>query len=261
MALGNASRANNLTPMSGHSKWHQIRHKKARSDKKRAKEWSILSRNIIVAARSGGGDAKANYKLAFALEEAKAANMPAVTVERAIKRGTGEIAGADPEELTYEGYGPGGVAIIVEALSDNRARTAPAVKHAFDKNGGNLGTTGSVTRQFERKGIILVEKDKAPEDALLEMVADAGADDLDSSGEYYEIKTTPTKFEPVKKALKDRKIKIESAELVQVPLMTKPVDEENGKKLIKLIELLEELDDVQHVFANHELPESLMSQL
>lgn len=247
--------------MSGHSKWHQIRHKKARSDKKRAKEWSILSRNIIVAARSGGGDAKANYKLAFALEEAKAANMPAVTVERAIKRGTGEIAGADPEELTYEGFGPGGVAIIVEALSDNRARTAPAVKHAFEKNGGNMGAPGSVTRQFERKGIILVAKDKAPEDALLEMVAEAGADDLDSGGDYFEIKTSPTKFEPVKKALRDRKIVMESAELVQVPLTMTPVDEEKGRQLLKLIEALEELDDVQHVFANHELPESLMSQL
>lgn len=247
--------------MSGHSKWHQIRHKKARSDKKRGKEWSRLARNIIVAARSGGGDPKGNFKLAFALEEAKAANMPAVTLERAIKRGTGELEGADPEELTYEGFGPGGVAIIVEALSDNRARTAPAVKHAFDRNGGNMGAPGSVTRQFERLGIILVEKDKAPEDALLELVADAGADDLDSSGEYYEIKTPPAKFEAVKKVLRDRKIIMESAELVQVPLMTVPVDEEKGRQLLKLIAALDELEDVQNVFSNHELPESLMAQM
>ncbi len=247
--------------MSGHSKWHQIRHKKARTDKKRAKEWSRLARNIIVAARSGGGDPKANYKLAFAIEEAKAANMPGGNVDRAIKRGTGELEGADPEELTYEGYGPGGTALLVEALTDNRARTAPAVKHAFEKNGGRMATPGSVSRLFERQGLILIEKDKAPEEALFDIVVEAGAEDLDSSGEYYAVKTPAAAFEAVKKALKEKKIAVESAELVQTPHTTVAVNEEDGRKLLKLIEAVEELEDVQNVFGNHEMPESLMAEM
>ncbi|MCC6573547.1 MAG: YebC/PmpR family DNA-binding transcriptional regulator [Planctomycetes bacterium] len=247
--------------MSGHSKWHQIRHKKARSDKKRAKEWSILARNIIMAARSGGGDAKMNYKLAFAIEEAKAANMPGGNVDRAIKRGTGELEGADPEELTYEGYGHGGAALLVECLTDNRARTAPAVKHAFEKNGGRIATPGSVTRLFERQGLILIEKDKAPEDKLFDIVVDAGAEDLDSSGEYYAIKMPAAAFEGVKKALREKKIKTESAELVQVPHATVALNEEDGRKLLKIIEVLEDLEDVQNVFGNYEMPDSLMAEL
>lgn len=247
--------------MSGHSKWHQIRRQKEKVDHRRGKLWSRLAHHIIVAARQGGGDPKGNHKLAFAIEEAKAGNMPAGNIDRAIKRGTGEIEGVDPEELLYEGYGPGGVALVVEALTDNRNRTASQIKHCFDKNGGNLGSLGCVMHLFERKGIILVAGERATEEQLFEFAVEAGAEDIRLGDGMFEISTPPVEFEHVKKALAAHEIPFESAELVYLPHATAAVEEEDARKLLKLIDALEELDDVQHVHGNQELPESLVQEL
>jgi YebC/PmpR family DNA-binding regulatory protein len=248
--------------MAGHSKWANIKHRKAAADKKRGKVWSKCSANIITAARLGGGDLKANARLADAVSDARAANMPADTIDRAIKRGTGELEGAAPEELTYEGYAPGGVAIIVEALTDNRKRTAPDIKHIFDKHGGNLGNTGSAARSFERKGIIVIEKEGAPgEDELLDLVAGAGAEDLQADDGGFTVTTGLVEFEPVKKALKARKIAWISAQFEYIPIARNEVDLETARKVQKLVDALEENLDVQNVYTNHEPPESFVAEL
>ena len=248
--------------MAGHSKWANIKHRKAAVDKKRGKIWSKKAHAIIVAARLGGGDPNANNRLSDAIADARAANMPAGNIDRAIKRGTGELAGEDPEELFYEGYAPGGVAVIVEALTDNRKRTAPDIKHAFDKYGGNLGQSGSVMHSFDRKGIVIIEKEGAPtEDALLELVAEAGADDLQDSGDGYTITTPATELEPVKKALEAKGIAMISAQLEFIPHARNEVDEETARKVQKLLDVLEENNDVQNVYTNHEPPESMIAEL
>lgn len=248
--------------MAGHSKWANIKHRKAAVDKKRGKIWSKKAHAIIVAARLGGGDPSANNRLSDAISDAKAVNMPANNIERAIKRGTGELAGADPEELFYEGYGIGGVAMIVEALSDNRKRTAPDIKYAFDKHGGNLGSTGSVMHSFDRKGIVIVEKANAPsEEELFELVVEAGGEDLQGDEEGYTITTPATELEPVKKALKAKGIEWISAELEFIPQTVIEVDEETGRKIQKLIDSLEDNIDVQNVYTNHEPPESLIAEM
>ncbi|MCA8917383.1 MAG: YebC/PmpR family DNA-binding transcriptional regulator [Planctomycetes bacterium] len=248
--------------MAGHSKWANIKHRKAAVDKKRGKIWSKKAHAIIVAARLGGGDPNANNRLADAITDAKSVNMPANNIERAIKRGTGELAGADPEELFYEGYGTGGVAMIVEALTDNRKRTAPDIKHIFDKHGGNLGSTGSVMHSFDRKGIVVVEKTNAPsEEELFELVVEAGGEDLQSDEEGFTITTPATELEPVKKALKAKGIEWISAELEFIPQTIIEVDEETGRKIQKLIDSLEDNIDVQNVYTNHEPPESLIAEM
>jgi YebC/PmpR family DNA-binding regulatory protein len=248
--------------MAGHSKWANIKHRKAAVDKKRGKIWSKKAHAIIVAARLGGGDPNTNNKLADAITDAKSENMPASNIDRAIKRGTGELAGADPEELIYEGYAPGGVAIIVEALTDNRKRTAPEVKHAFEKHGGNLGQSGSVMHGFDRKGIIVIEKENAPaEDELLELVAEAGAEDLQADDEGFTVTTGATELEPVKKALQGKGVAWLSAELEFIPHQRLEVDEDTARKVHKLISVLEDNNDVQNVYTNHEPPESLVAEL
>jgi YebC/PmpR family DNA-binding regulatory protein len=248
--------------MSGHSKWANIKHRKAAVDKKRGKIWSKLAHYIIVAARMGGGDPQMNNRLADAITDARRGNMPASNIDRAIKRGTGELGGADPEELVYEGYAPGGVALVVEALTDNRKRTAPDIKHAFDKHGGNLGSTGSVMHSFDRKGIIVIEKDNAPpEDELLDLVAGAGADDLQGDDEGFTVTTGLVEFEPVKKALKAKGIEWLSAQFEYIPHARNEVDLETARKVQKLIDALEDNNDVQNVYTNHEPPESMLAEL
>lgn len=248
--------------MAGHSKWANIKHRKAAVDKKRGKIWSKLAHGIIVAARLGGGDPETNNRLADAILEARKENMPAANIDRAIKRGTGELAGADPEELVYEGYAPGGVAIIVEALTDNRKRTAPDIKHAFEKNGGNLGQSGSVMHSFDRKGIVVIDKDGAPpEDQLLEIVAEAGAEDLQADDEGFTVTTPAVALEPVKKALQAKKIGWISAQLEYLPHLRNEVDEETARKVQKLVDALEDNNDVQNVYTNHEPPESMLAEL
>jgi YebC/PmpR family DNA-binding regulatory protein len=244
--------------MSGHSHWATIKHKKGAADAKKGKLFSKIARLIILAARQGGGDPKMNLKLAYALEEARAANMPKDNVERAIKRGTGELEGVIYEEVIYEGYGPGGVAFLVEALTDNKNRSASEIRKIFEGVGGNLGTTGSVRRLFERKGLIHVSAAGVSEDQLLSDVLDAGADNMEKSGEAFEITTAPADFDKVKKALAEKKYKIESSELAMIPSMSVPVDEEIGAKILRLMEALDESDDVQKIYANFELPESLL---
>ncbi|HEY3227272.1 MAG TPA: YebC/PmpR family DNA-binding transcriptional regulator [Planctomycetota bacterium] len=244
--------------MSGHSHWATIKHKKSAADAKRGKLFSKIARLIILAARQGGGDPKMNLKLAYALEEARAANMPKDNVERAIKRGTGELEGITFEEVTYEGYGPGGVAFLVEALTDNKNRSAAEIRKIFEGVGGNLGTAGSVRRLFERKGVIYLPAAGVNEDQLMADVLDAGADNMERSGELFEITTGAADFDKVRKALAEKKYKIERSELAMWPSLSVPVDEEIGQKILRLMDALDESDDVQKIYANFQLPESLL---
>jgi YebC/PmpR family DNA-binding regulatory protein len=248
--------------MAGHSKWANIKHRKAHADKKRGKLWSKCAAYIITAARLGGGDPKANTRLFDAIADARAANMPADTIERAIKRGTGELEGADPEELVYEGFAPGGVAVLVEALTDNRKRTAPDIKHIFDKQGGNMGATGSAMRSFERKGVIVLDAEKCPpEDELLELVAEHGAEDLQTGEGMFTVLTPVTMLEPVKKALAARKIGWVSAQWEYLPLARIETDVETARAVQKLVAQLEEYLDVQNVYTNLEVPEALAAEM
>lgn len=248
--------------MAGHNKWSQIKHKKARVDSKRAKVWSACARDIIMAARSGGGDPGTNLKLSWAVTEAKRQNMPNDTIERAIKRGTGELAGNDPEEVIYEGYGPGGSAMLVLALTDNRARTAPLVKRAFDKNHGKQGEPGCVAYQFETKGRIRIAKDAIGDDALMELMLDLGAEDVQSDDEHFhEVICAQGDLEGIKEGLRQRKIEWESAERAYIPMASTLLDAEDARKALKLVEALEELDDVQSVASNFDIPEDVLAEL
>jgi YebC/PmpR family DNA-binding regulatory protein len=250
--------------MSGHSKWATIKRKKGALDAKRSNEFAKLLRFVEVAAREGGsGDPKANMTLATAIEKARAASVPNDNIERAIKRGTGELeGGARYEEVVYEGYAPGGVAMFVETLTDNRNRTAQEVRHAFTRNGGNLGETGSVAWMFHRKGVIQVEKSAAPdEERLLEIVLEAGAEDLSDSESTWEVTTDPTAFGAVRDALGSAGVGMLSAELALVPQTTVPVEGGQAKQVLALLEALEDLDDVQSVSANFDIPEAVMAEL
>lgn len=248
--------------MAGHSHWAGIKYKKAALDAKRGKVWSKLARMIIVAARSGGGDPSANLSLRYAIDKAKAANMPKDTIEKAVKRGTGELEGASYEEVVYEGYGPGGVAIMVEALTDNRNRTAPEMKRIFEKHGGSLGTSGCVNWMFNKKGLITVATAEADEDELLEIALAAGADDMENTGRVYEITCEPSAYEELKKTLNEKEIPIEVAEISMVPQSTVPVQDQNtAKKIISLMEALEDHDDVQNTFSNFDIPDEVMSSV
>ncbi|MGZ4809701.1 MAG: YebC/PmpR family DNA-binding transcriptional regulator [Thermoanaerobaculia bacterium] len=245
--------------MSGHSKWSTIKHKKGAADAKRGKVFTRLIKEMTVAARLGGGDAVANPRLRAAVSEAKAANMPKDNIERAIKRGTGEIEGVTYEELTYEGYGPGGVALIVETMTDNTNRTTPEIRHIFEKNGGNLGTPGSVRFQFEKKGLFTIEKSAVSEDKLMEIVLEAGADDLQTgSPDTYEVYTAPDTFEQVRQALEKNKIPTTEAKLGMVPSTWVKLEDSKAKQMLRLMESLDDHDDVQNVWSNFEVPEELM---
>jgi YebC/PmpR family DNA-binding regulatory protein len=217
---------------------------------------------IIVAARSGGGDPSANLSLRYAIDKAKAANMPKDTIEKAVKRGTGELEGTSYEEVVYEGYGPGGVAIMVEALTDNRNRTAPEIKRIFEKHGSSLGTSGCVNWMFNKKGLITVATAEADEDELLEIALAAGADDMENTGRVYEITCEPSAYEELKKTLNEKEIPIEVAEISMVPQSTVPVQDQNtAKKIISLMEALEDHDDVQNTFSNFDIPDEVMSSV
>ncbi|MFH1195233.1 MAG: YebC/PmpR family DNA-binding transcriptional regulator [bacterium] len=236
--------------MSGHSKWATIRRKKAVIDAKRGKMFTKLIKEITIAAKQGGGDPAGNPRLRLAVDNAKSANMPLDNIERAIKKATGELEGASYHELIYEGYGPGGVAIMVEVVTDNKNRTVAEVRHLFSKNSGAMGESGSVAWMFDRKGVVIVPKENKTEDELMEIILDAGADDLQNEEEIFEITSAIEFFEPVRKAIADKNIKIENASLQWIAKNTLPVSGEDAEKLMKLIESLEDCDDVQNVFSN-----------
>jgi len=245
--------------MSGHNKWSSIKHKKGAADAKRGKTFTRILKEMTVAARMGGGDPAGNPRLRAAVAEAKAANMPKDNIERAIKRGTGELEGAAYEEVTYEGYGPGGVAIIVEALTDNGNRTTPEIRHTFEKHGGNLGTPGSVKFQFERKGYFAVEKSVVGEDKLMEVAIEAGADDLQTDDpDAYEIYTSPETFEAVRQALETNKITTIEAKLGMIPANYVSLDESKSRQVMKLLETLDDHEDVQNVWSNFDIPAEMM---
>jgi YebC/PmpR family DNA-binding regulatory protein len=245
--------------MSGHSRWSTIKHKKGATDAKRGKLFTRLIKEMTVAARQGGGDINGNPRLRAAVNEAKNNNMPKDTIERAVKRGSGELEGASYEEITYEGYGPGGVAIIVEALTDNSHRTTPEVRHIFEKNGGNLGTPGSVKFQFDRKGLFTIERKAVDEDKLMEIALEAGADDLDTSDpEAYEITTSPESFEAVRQALEKNNIPTVEAKIGQIPSLYVKLDEAKAKQTMRLLEMLDDQDDVQNVWSNFDIPAEMM---
>jgi YebC/PmpR family DNA-binding regulatory protein len=246
--------------MSGHSKWATIKHKKAALDAKRGKTFTRLIKEIQIAARSGG-DPDANPRLRTAIAAAKAVSMPADNIKRAVMRGTGELEGGQIDEIQYEGYGPGGAAIIVEVATDNKNRTVSEIRHLFSKNGGNLGEQGSVAWMFERKGQILIEMDKAQEDNLMNLVLEAGAEDLRNDGVNWEVLTAPESFVHVQEAIQKTGIPTVSGAIAMVPKNTVQVEGKNASSLLKLTEALEEHDDVQHVFSNFDIDEKEMEAL
>lgn len=239
--------------MSGHSKWHSIRHKKGIIDARRGKIFSKLIKEITVAARIGGGDPAANPRLRKAIEEAKAMNMPKDTIMNAIKRGTGEIAGAAIEDVTYEGYGPGGVAIFIEAQTDNRTRTVAELRHIFSKNGGNLAESGSVAWMFQKKGVILVDKGAATEEKIMEIALEAGAEDVNDDGLSWEVVTAPEDFNSVLEAIKSAKIEPISADIIMRPVNSVKVTGATAQQVLRLMEALEDHDDVAKVSSNFDI--------
>ena len=245
--------------MSGHSKWHTIKHKKGALDAKRGKLFTKLIKEIQVAARTGGGDASANARLRKAISDAKAGNMPNDTIDRAIRRGTGAEEGVSYDEITYEGYGPGGVAVMVEAMTDNRNRTVAEIRHLFSKNGGNLAASGAVNWVFERKGYIVVNKEAKTEEELFEIVTEAGAEDLRDDEDNFEIITTPEDFEAVLSAVKQAGVEPQVAEVEMIPQTYIKLAGNEAKQMLKLMEALEDNDDVQKVFANFDISEADMA--
>lgn len=242
--------------MAGHSHWAKIKRAKGANDAKRGKVWSKIARKIIIAARNGG-DPRDNLALRYTIDEAKAANMPKNTIENAIAKGTGELGADNYEPVTYEGYAPGGVALLIEGLTNNPSRTAPDLRSILEKNGGNLAARGAVAFQFTKQGVIAVTADAVAEDALLEAALDAGAEDVRNEGEVYEVITTPTAYARVKDALVAAKVPVEASEITHMPNSTVPVSAEAAQKLLKLIDALEDHDDVQSVSHNAEIPESV----
>jgi len=241
--------------MSGHSKWHTIKHKKGAADARRGKIFTRIIKELTVAARAGGGDADANPRLRTIIAEAKAANMPAENIKRAVRRGTGEEPGVQYEEAMYEGYGPGGAAIIVETLTDNRNRTVGEIRHILDKHNGKLGERNSVARLFSKRGQILVEKSGVDEETLMTAALDAGADDMGEDGDNWEILTTPDAFEKVRDAVKGLNLEPISAEVAMVPRNYVKLTGKEAQQMLKLMESLEEHDDVQHVWSNFDVEE------
>ena len=244
--------------MAGHSHWSKIKRAKGANDAKRGKIWSKIARKIIIAAKNGG-DPRDNLNLRYTIDEAKAVNMPRDTIEKAIKKGTGELGGENYEPVTYEAYAPGGVAMIIEGLTNNPARTAPDLRSILEKNGGNLATRGAVSFQFTKQGVITVKADAVDEDKLMEVALDAGADDVKNEGEVLEVITNPVAFQKVKEAIAAANIAVEAGEITHMPNSTVPIDADAGQKLLKLIDALEDHDDVQSVSHNAELPESVMA--
>jgi len=247
--------------MAGHSHWARIKRAKATTDARRGRAWSKLARAVIVAARQGGGDPDSNLSLRYAIDAAKAENMPKDTIERAIKKGTGELGGEEYVELVFEGYGPGGAAILCTVLTDNRNRTAPQIKKAFEMHGGSLGAPNSVAWMFSRRGVFLVPASQIDEDRLTEIAIEAGADDIKPEGDVLELRCDPAVFNDVRQALADASITPESAELSMEPTTTVTLEGHDAEKLMKLIEELEEHDDVQKVYGNYEISEAVLERL
>jgi YebC/PmpR family DNA-binding regulatory protein len=247
--------------MSGHSRWSQIKRKKGKADVQRGKLFSKILREITVAARNGGADPKVNMRLKAAIESAKEANMPQDNIKRAIQKGTGELPGESYEEITYEGYAPGGVAVMVQVLTDNRNRTAPEVRHLFEKHGGNLGTSGAVAWMFDRKGVIQVDADRIGEDDLLARALDAGATDMRRAEKAYEITTAPAEMDAVRDALQRTGVPVLEAQVTYVPQSTVRVEGATAVSVMRLIEALEDLDDVQHVYANYDIPDEVLEAI
>ena len=247
--------------MSGHSHWATIKRKKSAVDAKRGKVFSKLTKAIMVAAKQGGGNPDMNLKLQYAVEKAKQANLPKDNIERAIKKATGELAGVNYDEIVYEGYGPGGVAVIIEILTDNRNRTAPEMRKIFDKAGGNLGESGCVSWMFDKKGLIIVDHESIEEDALMSMVLDVGAEDMELVGDDYQIICAPSDFENVKKELITKGVEYKEAELSLIPSSFIEVNEKDGKRMVDLMDVIENHDDVQNVYANFNLSESQLLEM
>jgi YebC/PmpR family DNA-binding regulatory protein len=245
--------------MSGHSKWHSIKHKKGATDAKRGKLFTKFIKEITVAARTGGGDPDANARLRKAILDAKAGNMPNETIDRAVRRGTGAEEGVTYEEITYEGYGPGGVAMLIEAMTDNRNRTVAEIRHIFSKNGGNLGESGSVGWLFEKKGYIVVDKTAKPEEELFEIAIESGADDVRDDEDNVEIITSPENFESVQSAIKSAGIEPQLAEVSMVPQNYIKLEGSSAQQMLRLMEAMEDHDDVQKVYANFDIDEADMA--
>jgi YebC/PmpR family DNA-binding regulatory protein len=243
--------------MAGHSHWAGIKHKKAAIDNKRGKLWSKLSKAIIVAARAGGSDVNMNLALRYAINDAKAVSMPKDNIERAIKKGTGELEGGNFEEVIYEGYGPGGVAVLCDILTDNRNRTAPEVRKIFEIAGGKLGATGCVAWMFDRKGLLVIEKSQTDEEALLELALESGADDVKTDEDRFEVLCEVNAFTNVCAAIDDAEIKTEIREIARIPKETVDLDVEIAKKVLNMMDKLDDHDDVQSVAANFNIPDEL----
>jgi len=246
--------------MSGHSKWASIKHKKGAADAKRGKLFTKIIREITVAARSGGGNSDSNPRLRLAIQRAKDSNMPADNIDRAIKKGTGELEGVNYEEVVYEGYGPGGIAILVDVVTDNKNRASGIIRNIFAKRGGNMAGQGSVNWIFEKKGYIVINKDVIDEEKLMSIVLEAGAEDMKTEETTYAVTTQPGDFDKVKKALEDNKVKVEAADVTNVPKNTIKVVGENAKKVLTLVNELEENDDVQNVYANFDIPDDILKE-
>jgi len=247
--------------MSGHSKWASIKHKKAATDARRGQMFTKIIKELAVAARmGGGGDPDTNSRLRKAIADAKAANMPADNIKRAIMKGTGQLEGMSYEEMSYEGYGPGGVAVFIETLTDNKNRTVSEIRHIFSKHGGNLGESGSVAWMFQRKGYIVVEQSQASEDELMDIILEAGADDLKEDGSNYEIFTSPENYEAVDKALKDNNIEAAVSNLSMIPQNYVQLEGKKAEQCLKLMDALEDQDDAQHVWGNFDIDEEDISR-
>jgi len=245
--------------MAGHSHWANIQRTKGAADARRGRLFSKLSRYILIAARNGGGDPDSNLKLRYAIDKARANSMPKENIERAIKKGTGELEGEALEELTYEGYGPGGVAVLVECLTDNRNRTSGEVRKIFEKGGGKMGNPGAVAWMFDRKGLIVLDVSALDEDSLMELALEAGAEDVKTAGKHYEIICDLATFPAVQEALSKKGLKPTSSEIVQLAKTPVEVSAEDAKKVLKLMEMLDEHDDVQNVYVNANFTEEMMS--
>ena len=247
--------------MSGHSKWSSIKHKKGALDAKRGKIFTKLIKEITVAARIGGGDPDGNPRLRTAILTAKGQNMPGDNITRAIKKGTGELEGVQYEEVNYEGYGPGGAAIFLEAMTDNKNRTVSEIRAALGKAGGNLGENGCVAWMFEQKGLITVKTESKDEDELMELAIYAGADDMQTVDDYYEITTAVENFESVRTTLEESSITIETSEVTRIPANMVAVDEKKGKALLKLMDILDDHEDIQKAYSNFDIPEDVMTAI
>jgi len=247
--------------MSGHSHWATIKHKKGAIDAKRGKMFSKLSRAIIIAARHGGGDPEMNLKLRYAIDKARQVSMPKDNIDRAIKRGTGEMEGLTFEEITYEGFGPGGAAILVDVLSDNRNRTTSEIRKTFERTGGKMGAAGNVAYLFDRKGLLSIDAAATDEDSLMAIALDAGADDLKRSGNSFDITCDPTVFNQVQEALKKNNLNPVVAEITQLAKAPVDVDAETGKKVLRLMEALDDNDDVQNVYSNVNISEEMVAEV